>query len=289
VNQALQQRNNVKVFGSGPDTLVFAHGFGSDQSAWKHQVAAFQDRYRIVLFDHVGCGESDFNAYSPRRYDSLRRYAEDLLELCDALRLNDCTLVGHSLSGMVGLLAAVAEPQRFRQLVFVKASPRYLNDASTGYHGGFEQEQIDGLYAAMANDFPAWASGFAPLAMGHPERPELGQEFARTFMAMRPDIALSIARIIFQSDHRADLPRLKVPTLILQSGDDLAVPTQVGHYMAKHIAQATLVPIEARGHLPQLSAPRAVNRAIDAYLSSSRKYGQPGEPKSWLARLTARL
>jgi len=288
VNQALQKRNNVRVLGSGPHTLLLAHGFGSDQSAWRHQVAAFQNRYRIVLFDHVGSGGSDFNAYSPKRYDSLRRYAQDLLELCDALHLNDCTLVGHSLSGMVGLLAAVAEPQRFRQLVFVKASPRYLNEASTGYHGGFEQEQLNGLYAAMASSFAVWAMGFAPQAMGNPEQPELAQEFTRTMSAMRPDIALATARMIFQSDHRADLPLLKVPTLILQSGDDLAVPNEVGHYMARHIPRATLVPIEARGHLPHLSAPKAVTGAIDTYLSASKKPRQPSERKGWLARLTAR-
>jgi len=267
VNQALQQRNNVKVFGSGPDTLVFAHGFGSDQSAWKHQVAAFQDRYRIVLFDHVGCGESDFNAYSPRRYDSLRRYAEDLLELCDALRLNDCTLVGHSLSGMVGLLAAVAEPQRFRQLVFVKASPRYLNDASTGYHGGFEQEQIDGLYAAMANDFPAWASGFAPLAMGHPERPELGQELTNSFCRTNPDIARHFARVTFLSDNRADLPKLKTPALILQCSEDLIAPEAVGQYVHRALAGSQLRVLEATGHCPHLSAPEETVAAMSAFLA----------------------
>lgn len=269
MGQAIRSRNNVQVLGSGRDTLVFAHGFGSDQNAWRHQVAAFQDRYRIVLFDHVGCGGSDFNAYSPQRYRSLHAYAEDLLELCAELELTDCTLVGHSLSGMVGLLAAEADPRRFRRLVFVKASPRYLNDGATDYFGGFEQEDLDKLYAAMSSNFHAWANGFAPLAMRNPERPELAQEFARTLSAMRPDIALAIARISFQCDHREDLPRLKLPTLILQSGDDLAVPTTVGRYMFRRIPHAKLTSIEARGHLPHLSAPRAVNRALDTFLSAT--------------------
>jgi sigma-B regulation protein RsbQ len=269
MGQAIRKRNNVQVLGSGPETLVFAHGFGSEQSVWRHQVAEFQKRYRIILFDHVGCGGSDFNAYSPHRYGGLHSYAEDLLELCEELKLTDCVLVGHSLSGMVGLLAAVMEPRRFRQLVFVKASPRYLNDSDAGYRGGFEQSELDGLYAAMSANYPAWASGFAPLAMGNPERPELGQEFVRTLSAMRPDIALSIARIVFQSDHRMDLSRLKVPTLILQSGEDLAVPDGVGEYMARRIPLAKLCTLEARGHLPHLSAPEAVNRAIGSYLSAS--------------------
>jgi sigma-B regulation protein RsbQ len=268
MGQAIRKRNNVQVLGSGRETLVFAHGFGSEQSAWRHQVEEFQQRYRIILFDHVGCGGSDFNAYSPHRYRDLHGYAEDLLELCDELKLTDCILVGHSLSGMAGLLAAVVEPRRFRQLVFVKASPRYLNDSDAGYRGGFEQSELDALYAAMSSNYSAWASGFAPRAMGNPERPELGQEFVRTLSAMRPDIALSIARILFQSDHRMDLSRLKVPTLILQSGEDLAVPDAVGDYMARRIPLAKMSTIEARGHLPHLSAPEAVNRAIGSYLSA---------------------
>ncbi len=261
---SILKRNNVHVVGSGPHTLIFAHGFGSEQGAWRQQVAAFQDRYRIVLFDHVGCGQSDLEAYSPHRYRSIHSYAEDLLELCAELKLLDVTLVGHSVSGMVGVLAAIAEPRRFRQLVLVKASPRYLNDE--GYTGGFTQEQLDGLYQAMSSNFYAWASGFAPLAVGNAERPELAQEFATTLSAMRPDIALHLARVIFQSDHRADLPRVTMPTLILQSGGDIAVPPVVGEYMARNIPRARLVSLAATGHLPHLSAPEAVNQALASYL-----------------------
>jgi sigma-B regulation protein RsbQ len=266
MTSSILKRNNVHVVGTGPQTLIFAHGFGSEQGAWRHQVAAFQDRYRIILFDHVGCGHSDLEAYSPHRYRSIHGYTEDVLELCAELKLTEATLVGHSVSGMVGLLAALAEPKRFRRLVFIKASPRYLNDV--GYTGGFTQEQLDALYLSMSSNFYAWASGFAPLVMGNSERPELAQEFAATLSAMRPDIALSLARIIFQSDHRADLPRLTIPSLILQSGEDIAVPTEVGLYMARHIPQARLVSIDARGHHPHLSAPEAVNQALASYLSA---------------------
>jgi sigma-B regulation protein RsbQ len=267
MRESLRKRNNVQVVGSGRETLIFAHGFGSEQGAWRHQVAAFQDRYRIVLLDHVGCGRSDPSAYSPFRYRSLHGYAEDLLELCEELKLTQCTLVGHSLSGIAGMLAALAEPQRFRQLIFVKSTPRVLNDPATGYVGGFEQAQIDELFATMDSNFYAWASGFAPIIMGNPERPELAQEFAQSLSAMRPDIALAIARIIFQYDHRAELTRLQVPTVILHSGEDFTVPNEVGPYMARHIPHSTLVTIDARGHLPHLSAPAAVNRALSAHLT----------------------
>ncbi|EAU62388.1 alpha/beta fold hydrolase, partial [Stigmatella aurantiaca] len=262
--QSVYARNNVRVLGSLGPPLIFAHGFGSEQRAWRHQVAAFRDKYQIILFDHVGCGRSDFNAYSPERYSSVRRYAEDLLEICEELDLNDAILVGHSVSGMAGLLAAIAEPKRFRQLVFVKATPRLLNDGD--YVGGFEQPQLDALFAAMSANFYSWAMGFAPLAMNTPDMPELAHEFAQTLSSMRPDIALSSARVVFQSDCRTALPLLKTPTLILQSGQDIAVADEVGLYMAQHIPNAQLTRIDARGHLPHLSSPTLVNQAIKDFL-----------------------
>lgn len=260
------KRHNVSQLGQGSQTIIFAHGFGTDQTAWRHQVAAFQDRYRIVLFDHVGAGKSDFSAYSPRRYSSLYSYAEDLLEIAAELKLSQCLLVGHSVSAMASLLAALVDPNLFSGLIFIGASPRYLNDGD--YYGGFEQSDLDAFYAAMSSNYYAWASGFAPLAMGNPDRPELAREFASGLSAIRPDIAQAVARVIFQSDHRAELPRLTVPTLILQSNGDIAVPPEVGRYMAEKIPRAQLMNINATGHLPHMSAPDEVTKAISAYLNA---------------------
>ncbi|MBD3884075.1 alpha/beta hydrolase [Phormidium tenue FACHB-886] len=256
------KRNNVHLLGQGRQTLVFAHGFGSDQTAWRHQIAAFAPSYRIVLFDHVGAGKSDMSAYSPLRYSSLYSYAEDLLELCAELKLSDVILVGHSVSGMVSLLAALIDPNRFKQLIFISASPRYLNDAAVDYVGGFEQADLDALYAAMSSNYYAWASGFAPLAMGNSDRPELAIEFAKTLSEIRPDIAQAVARVIFQSDHRAELPKLAVPTVVLQSNNDIAVPPPVGQYLADNIPQAKLIAINSQGHLPHLSAPDVVTQTL---------------------------
>lgn len=261
---SILERNNVKILGNGDRTLVFAHGFGSDQSAWRHQIAVFASNFRLVLFDHVGAGKSDFTAYSPKRYSSLYSYAEDLLDLCADLKLNQCILVGHSVSGMISLLAALVEPRLFSQLIFIGASPRYLNDAD--YIGGFEQSDLDALYASMSSNYYAWASGFAPLIMGNLDRPELAKEFALTLGAIRPDIAQAVARVIFESDHRQDLPRLQVPTLILQPSKDVAVPLEVGRYMADKISQSQLININAQGHLPHLSAPDVVTKAIASCL-----------------------
>lgn len=260
------KRNNVQQVGSGTQTIVFAHGFGSDQTAWRHQVAAFSSKFRIVLLDHVGAGKSDFSAYSPRRYSSIYSYAEDLLEVCHELKLTNCILVGHSVSGMMSLLASLMEPSLFRKLIFISASPRYLND--TEYIGGFEQSDLDALYAAMSANYYAWASGFAPVVVGDPDRPELAIEFARTLSAIRPDIAQAVAKVIFQSDHRAELPRLKVPTAILQSSNDIAVPPEVGKYMAEKIPSSRLIPINAKGHLPHLSSPNEVIKAISDYIAA---------------------
>lgn len=262
------QRNNIVILGEGEQTLIFAHGFGSDQTAWRHQVAAFQSSYKIVLFDHVGAGKSDMAAYSPRRYSSLYSYAEDLLELCSQLKLSQVILIGHSVSGMVSLLAALVDPSRFKKLIFLGASPRYVNDTSNNYIGGFEQSDLDALYAAMSTNYYAWVSGFAPIAMGNPEKPELALEFANTLAAIRPDIAQAVARVIFQSDHRAELPKLKVPAVILQSNNDVAVPLVVGEYLAKNLPQSKLININAQGHLPHISAPEVVTNTIAQCLAA---------------------
>lgn len=261
---SILERNNVKILGKGKQTLIFAHGFGSDQTAWRHQVAAFAPIYRIVLFDHVGAGKSDFNAYSPHRYSSLYSYAEDLLDLCAELKLTKPILVGHSASGMISLLAALVEPECFSKLIFVGASPRYLNDRE--YVGGFGRTDLDALYAAMSSNYYNWASGFAPLIMGNPDRPELAREFAKTLTAIRPDIAQAVARVIFESDHRQELPRLQVPTLILQPSKDPAVPLEVGRYMADKIRHNQFMPIDAEGHSPHLSAPDVVTKAIASWI-----------------------
>jgi sigma-B regulation protein RsbQ len=266
MGSSILQRNNVNVLGNGSETIIFAHGFGSDQTAWRHQVAAFSSDFRIVLFDHVGAGKSDFSAYSPRRYSSLYSYAEDLLDLCAELKLTKSILVGHSVSGMISLLAALVEPECFSQLIFVDASPRYLNDV--GYVGGFEQSELDALFESMSTNYYAWASGLAPLVMGNPDKPELAQEFANTLIAIRPDIAQAVARVIFQSDHRAELPRLKIPTVVLQASDDIAVPPEVGQYLVDHIPYSKLMNIDATGHLPHLSAPDVVTNAIAQCLAA---------------------
>ncbi|MBE9228994.1 alpha/beta hydrolase [Phormidium sp. LEGE 05292] len=265
---SIVQRNNIVTLGQGEQTLVFAHGFGSDQTAWRHQVAAFQSSYKIVLFDHVGAGKSDMAAYSPRRYSSLYSYAEDLLELCVQLKLSQVILIGHSVSGMVSLLAALIDPSRFKQLIFLGASPRYVNDRTTNYIGGFEQSDLDTLYAAMSNNYYAWVSGFAPIAMGSPENPELAIEFANTLAAIRPDIAQAVARVIFQSDHRSELSKLKVPAVILQSNNDIAVPLVVGEYLAKNLPQSKLININAQGHFPHISAPEVVTNTIAKCLAA---------------------
>lgn len=263
---SILKRNNVHIKGQGNQTLIFAHGFGTDQTIWRYIVAAFESDYRIVLFDHIGAGKSDFTAYSRSRYSSLYGYAEDLLELCAELNLTHSILISHSVSAMIGLLASLSQPERFSHLIFIGASPRYLNDID--YYGGFEQSDLDTLYAAMSANYEAWAVGFfAPLMMGNPERPSLAREYASTMAAIRPDIALALARAIFQSDFRAHLPRLTVPTLIIQSSNDKAVPPEVGQYIASKIPKSQLMNIKAQGHVPQLSAPDEVIRAIRAYLA----------------------
>lgn len=253
-------RNNVQILGDGARAIVLAHGFGCNSTMWNAQLSALSEKFRVILFDHVGAGGSDVEAYSPHRYQTLRSYSLDLIEVLRELNVLGCTFVGHSMSGMIGLLAHLEMPELFNKMVFICASPRYLNDPS--YVGGFERTDVDALYEAMRTNYDAWASSFAPIAMENADRPELAEQFAKSLSAMRPDVALGIARVIFESDHRQDLAKVGIPTLVLQARDDMAVPVQVGEYLARHIAGAKLEILNATGHFPPMSAPSEVTRAI---------------------------
>ncbi len=253
----------VTVLGDGGPTVVLAHGFGTDQAAWRHQVAALSGRARLVLFDHLGCG-AGAAGYSPRRHDSLERYAEDLIELHEALGLRRALFVGHSAGAMIGLLASVTRPELYRRLVLLGASPRYLDDA--GYRGGFARADVDALYEGMARDYLGWANGFAPVVAGNAERPSLAQEFARSLGGLRPDVAQSVARVIFESDHRDLLASVTVPSIVLQTRRDNAVPVEVGEHLVRHLPGSRLVLIDAEGHLPHLSSPGAVNAVLHQVL-----------------------
>ena len=258
-------RNNVHVAGrpDGPP-MMFAHGFGCDQNMWRLVTPAFEDEYRIVLFDLVGLGGSDSSAYDPARYGTLGGYATDVLEICRALDLTDVVFVGHSVSAMIGALAAIEEPDRFAGLVMVSPSPRYIDDAD--YVGGFSRTDIDGLLESLDSNYLGWSNAMAPVIMGNPDRPHLGAELTSSFCRADPEIARRFARVTFLSDNRADLERLKVPTVVLQCSDDAIAPRCVGEFVQERVAGSQIVFLQATGHCPNLSAPEETVDAIRSFL-----------------------
>jgi sigma-B regulation protein RsbQ len=258
-------RNNVTVAGpEGAPSMLFSHGFGCDQNMWRFVAPAFEGEFRTVLFDHVGAGGSDLAAYSPEKYASLRGYADDVLEICAELELRNVIFVGHSVSAMIGVLAAAQRPDLFARLVLVGPSPRYLNDDD--YVGGFSDEDIEGLLASLDSNYLGWSSAMAPVIMGNPERPELGQELTNSFCQTDPEIARQFARVTFLSDNRADLAQVAIPTLILQCSDDVIAPQAVGDYVHQRIANSRLVQLDATGHCPNLSAPDETIAAIKSFV-----------------------
>ncbi len=261
------RRNNVNVSGR-PDgrPAIFAHGFGCDQNMWRFVAPAFEATHRVVVFDHVGFGESDHAAWDPQRYATLDGYARDVLEICRELDLTDVVFVGHSVSAMIGVLAANAEPERFGRLVLVGPSPRYIDD--DGYVGGFTREDIDGLLDSLASNYLGWSSAMAPVIVGNPERPELGEELTNSFCRTDPKVARVFASATFLSDNRTDLPKVPVPTLVVQCAEDAIAPQAVGEYVRDQIDGATLVTLDAVGHCPQLSAPDATAAAIAAFVGT---------------------
>lgn len=264
MNQDVLTRNNVKVFGRGTQPMVFAHGFGCDQNMWRLLTPAFEDDYRIVLFDYVGSGHSDLNAYDAARYGSLEGYAQDVLDVVRALDLRDVVLVAHSVSSMVSVLAANEEPDRFDRLVLIGPSPRYINDPP--YVGGFERADIDGLLEMMDRNFIGWANFLAPAIMKNPERPDLGEELTTSFCSTDPVVARRFAEATFLSDNRADLPRVRVPSLILQCSDDMVAPVEVGEYLHRELPGSTLRVMEATGHCPHMSHPEETIQLMKEFL-----------------------
>jgi len=266
MDDAVRSRNNVKVIGRGTRPMLFAHGFGCDQNMWRYITAAFENDYKLVLFDFVGSGKSDLAAYDAERYSSLEGYAQDVLDVCHALDLRDVIFVGHSVSGMVGVLAANQEPERFANLILIGPSPRYINDPP--YVGGFERADIEGLLETMEKNYIGWANFLAPAIMKNPERPELGAELTESFCSTDPVIARNFAKATFFADNRPDLSAVRVPTLIMQCSDDMIAPLDVGDYLRDTIAGSTLAVLAATGHCPHMSHPEETIRVMRAYLAT---------------------
>jgi sigma-B regulation protein RsbQ len=260
----VRSRNNVVVSGraDGPVVLL-AHGFGCDQNLWRLVAPVLAERFRVVLFDHVGAGGSDLSAWSRDRYATLDGYAEDILQICAELDLTDVVLVGHSVSAMIGVLAANREPGRFAGLVLLTPSPCYLDDGD--YRGGFSQADIEELLDSLDSNYLGWSASMAPVIMGNPDRPELGQELTNSFCRTDPVIAQVFARATFLSDNRADLPHVTVPTLVIQCAQDAIAAPEVGRYVHQQIQGSEFVMLDATGHCPQLSAPEATAEAIAAF------------------------
>jgi sigma-B regulation protein RsbQ len=262
-------RNNVKSFGEGIQPMMFAHGFGCDQNMWRFITPAFEKEYRIILllFDYVGAGKSDIGSYNSERYSSLQGYAQDVLDICAELKLNDVIFVGHSVSSMIGLLAAVETPAYFSNMIMVGPSPCYINDE--GYIGGFERNDIEGLLATMEKNYIGWANFLAPNIMANKERPELSEELTESFCSTDPLIANQFAKATFFSDNRKDLTKLKTPSLILQCSEDIIAPAEVGNYLHQNLPQSTLKVMKATGHCPHMSEPEETIQLIKEYLAST--------------------
>jgi sigma-B regulation protein RsbQ len=261
------KRHNINVVGTGSKTMVLAHGYGCDQIMWRFITPAFQNDYRIILFDHVGAGKSDLSAYSRQKYSTLSGYAEDVLEIIEATSAAPAIFVGHSVSSMIGVLAAKAKPSAFECLILVGPSACYINDAE--YTGGFTRSDIDGLLDTLAANHLGWSRTMAPVIMKNSQRPELASELAESFCRTDPEIAKHFARVTFLSDNRADLAALRVPSLVLQCSDDSIAPDSVGEFVHQQLVGSTFVKMKAAGHCPHLSAPEETVRSIKEYLGAA--------------------
>jgi sigma-B regulation protein RsbQ len=264
---AVLLRNNVRVSGQGDQALVFAHGFGGDQTMWRFVAPAFEATHKVVLFDTVGAGRSDARTYDATRYSSLQGYASDVLEILEALDLQQVIFVGHSASAMAGILASLRRPSRFARLVVVGASPSYLNDAPH-YLGGFEPHTVAQLLDMMQQHDTGWASALARIMTGNHELPEHAAELEAILSATDPVIARHFAETMFLSDHRDDVTRVTTPSLVVQCAQDPIAPTPVGEWMSRYMPNSTFQALTATGHCPQLTHPNELVQVIRADLNA---------------------
>lgn len=258
------RRNNVIVSGDGPRTMMFAHGYGCDLTAWRAVAPAFMDDWRVVLFDHVGFGGSDLSAYAPWRYRDLGDYATDVLEIMAALDLHDAVFVGHSMAATMGMLAAIAQPSRFAALVMVCPSPCFIDNDD--YQCGFSRADVEGLIEVIDANFLGWSRSMAPVIMGNPERPELGETLTSSFCRTDPEIARAVARIVFHADVRAAVPRCPTRSLVLQTEADAIAPVAVGEWMHRRLPRSEYRLMDATGHCPHMSAPAETIAAIRRFV-----------------------
>lgn len=262
----ISERNNVNVSGTGAQPMLFAHGFGCDQNMWRFIAPAFADEYKIILFDYVGSGKSDLQAYDPQRYANLYGYARDVIEICDALAVKDVVFVGHSVSCTIGALASIERPDLFKTLVQIVPSPCYINHPPD-YTGGFDRADIEGLLEMMDKNYIGWASYLAPVIMQNDDRPELGAELEQSFCSTDPQIARRFAEATFYADNRADLAKVNTPSLLIQVTNDVIAPVSVGEFMHRQLPSSTLSLLDATGHCPHMSHPRETIEIIKEYLS----------------------
>lgn len=270
MNPSVLKRNNVTILGDGTQPMMFAHGFGCDQNMWRYIWPAFAKNYKIILFDYVGCGKSDLEAYNEERYGDLNGYAQDILDICEVLDLQNIIFVGHSVSSIIGILAAIKRPAIFSNLILVGPSPRYINEESV-YTGGFERKDILELLDTMEKNYIGWANFLGPAVMKNADRPELAEELTTSFCTTDPVMARNFAKATFLSDNRNDLSKINHPILIMQCTDDLIAPMEVGHFMRDHLRNSVLEILQATGHCPHMSAPEETIMVMKKYLANFEK------------------
>lgn len=264
--QSVVVRNNVKIYGSGSTVIMLAHGFGCDQTMWRHLLPYLDDKYTVILFDYIGCGASDYTAYDKVRYSSLTGYAQDVLDICEALKLTKVNFIGHSVSSMIGMHAAIQSPDVFSKLAMICPSPCFLN-FPPDYEGGFEKEDLEELINLMDKNYVGWANYLAPLVMGQDSDADLTKELETSFCSTDPKYAKPFAKATFFADDRALLSKLTLPTLILQSKHDNLASTAVGNYMNQIIPNAQLKIVDAHGHCLHMTNPLIVSSIVQEFVS----------------------
>jgi sigma-B regulation protein RsbQ len=249
--------------------LVLGHGVGGRPIDWQPLVEALRDRFRVITFAQAGSLDADPDLFEPTRHCSLLGFADDLGALCAELGLRNLCFVGHSLAACAGALAAIGDPDLIARMVMLNGSACYISDAEQGYIGGFTSEQVDQILSQMRTDYAAWAAGFGQLIIGEGRSPHESREFVRVLRRLNPQVTATCLEATFRGDFRALMGRLAVPTLVLQSVNDPAVPIEAAEWLAETIPDARLQLLPSPGHFPHVVDPQMVLAAIEPFLDEA--------------------
>ena len=268
-------RIHTKQMGEGSPVLLLLHGFGASVFSWREVMAPLAEVGTVIAFDRPAFGltqrpmrdGADWPGFNPYSYEAQPRLVVGLM---DALGVESAILVGNSAGGTVAALTALAYPERVDALILVDAAIYAGGGTPAFVRPLLQTPQMDHLGPLIARRIRDWGLDFGRSAWHDPDRiPEdFWEGYQKPLNAHNWDRALwELTRASRRPNLPERLEELTLPTLVITGDDDRIVPTEQSVRLAGDLPNATLVILEACGHVPQEECPAPWLDAVRIFLS----------------------